>query len=181
MRRRLGYGAGGALLSVSILAGALVGAGWASTNAVRLRVAAVRVPLSVACPATAASPGCKITLQLRTTADGTVRGAMVVGRTTALLAPGKRRWITVSLTPRGRRLLRERSPLPVIATTVMTMQPTPALGTSTAPTPAAPTPVPVLRCGPVGSPGSPPIGPGPDAVLGGSSTAGLMKPLDCVA
>ncbi|HEY2656526.1 MAG TPA: hypothetical protein VGI55_12105 [Solirubrobacteraceae bacterium] len=120
-------------------------------------------------------------LQLRTTANGTARGGTVVGRTTALLAPGKRRWITVSLTTHGRRLLRERSPLPVIATTAITMQPTPALGTSTLPSPAAPTPVPVLPCGPVGSPGSPPLGPGPDAVLGGSATAGLTKSLDCVA
>lgn len=106
---------------------------------------------------------------------------MVVGRTTALVAPGKRRRITVSLTSHGRRLLREQSPLPVIATTVMTMQPTPAPGTATTPAPVAPTPIPVLPCGPVGSPVYPPIGPGPDAVLGGSVTAGLLKPADCVA
>jgi hypothetical protein len=177
MRRRLGYGTGLALLIVGVFAGALVGTGWASTKAVRLHVDAARVPLLVTCPSATASPGCRITLRLRTTAHGGIRSGMVVGHATALLAPGNQRRITVSLTRLGRRLLRQQSPLPLIATTVMTTPPPVA---STSPTPATTTPTSaVTPCHPAGPPVVAPIGPGPDVTAGGAVAGSLTNPLDC--
>jgi hypothetical protein len=177
MRRRLGYGTGLTLLTAGILAGALVGTGWASTKAIRLHADAARVPLLVTCPSATASPGCRITLKLRTTARAGVRAGMVVGDATALIAPGNRRRITISLTRLGRRLLHQQSPLSLIATTVMTTPPPVA---STPPAPATTTPTSaVTPCHPAGPPVVTPIGPGPDVTAGGAIAANPTSPLDC--
>lgn len=174
MRRRLGYGTGLALLIAGVFAGALVGTGWASTNAVRLHADASRVPLLVACPSATASPGCRITLKLRTAAHRGIRAGMVVGHATALVAPGNQRRITVWLTRLGRRLLHQHSPLPLIATTVTTAPPPVA---STSPAPATTTPT--APCHPAGPPVVTPIGPGPDVMAGGAVAGNLTHPLDC--
>ena len=174
MRRRLVSGTAVALLS----AGLLAGASSASTKAVRLRVDAVRVPVSVACPTATASPGCEIMLELRTTAHGRLRGGMLVGHRSALVAPGQRRRIAVLLSRLGQRLLREHSPLPLIATTLTEPPAAPPAGTATTPAPAttAPGTSGLPPCVP-GQPGGPPIGPHPFAGVGAGG--GLATPLDC--
>lgn len=167
--RRLVYGTGATLLSAGVLVGVLAGTGWASTKAVRLRADAARVPVFVACPVATPSPGCQITLELRTASQGRVRAGMLIGNTTALVAPGKQRRILVLLTRFGRRLLRHQSPLPLIATTVTSTPPVaPPVSAPTAPPTSAPSGGGLPRCGP---PVLHPIGPQPDGAAVG--------PLDC--
>lgn len=169
MIRRLAYVGAVSLLS----AGVFVASGWGSTRAVTVRVHAPRVTLSAVCPRGTPSPGCRITIKLRTAARGQ-RRSLLVGRKRTLVAPGDQRRITVSLTRLGRRLLHEHSPLRLRATTVTTSASAPSTtSTSTTTTPA--------DCRPTGPPVLPAAGPGPTAVVGGIYiVGGAVNPPDCV-
>jgi hypothetical protein len=122
-----------------------------------------------ACPGTTPSPGCRITIELRTTARGRQPTGRLVGRKGKLVAPGDRRRITVSLTRLGRRLLVEHSTLSLVATTITT-------SASAWPTTTTPT-----DCRPTGPPALPAAGPGPTALVGGIYIiGGAVNPPDCV-
>ena len=168
--RRLVYAGVVPLLS----AGALGGSAWGSTRAVTVHVHAARVAFSRGCPSTTPSPGCRITIELRTSARGQHRGARLVGSKRTRVAPGVRRRITVSLTRFGRRLLGEHSTLSLVATTITT----PASAPPTTSTPTTTTPT---DCRPTGPPVLPAAGPGPTAVVGGIYiVGGAVNPPDCV-
>jgi hypothetical protein len=101
---------------------------------------------------------------------------MLVGRKKTLVAPGNQRRVVVSLTRLGRRLLRERSPLPLIATTV-----TAAASGGTSTTSTTSTSTTQIACRPTGPPVLPAAGPGPTAVVGGIYViGGAVNPPDCV-
>ena len=164
MIRRLAYTGVVPVLS----AGLFVASGWGSTRAVTVRVHASRVTLPARCPGGTPSPGCWITIRLRTTARGR---SLLVGHKRTLVAPGDRRRITVSLTRLGRRLLHQISPLRLIATTVTTSSSTTSTSTTTTPT----------DCRPTGPPVLPAAGPGPTALVGGIYiVGGAVNPPDCV-
>jgi hypothetical protein len=150
-------------------AGAFGGSAWGSTRAVTVRVHTPRVAFSRACPRTTPSPGCRITIELRTAAGGQRPRGRLVGRKRTLVAPGDRRRITISLTRLGRRLLVEHSTLLLVATTITTASSTTSTSTTT------PT-----DCRPTGPPALPAAGPGPTAVVGGIYIAGgAVNPPDC--
>jgi hypothetical protein len=101
---------------------------------------------------------------------------MLVGRKKTLVAPGIKVRIVVSLTRLGRRLLRQHSPLPLVATTVTAA----ASGTSST-TPTTSTSTTQIPCRPTGPPVLPAAGPGPTAVVGGIYViGGAVNPPNCV-
>ena len=147
------------------------------------------MPLSALCPPVTPSPGCRVTIELRTIGRGAHRVGIMVGRATTLVAPGKDRSITIALSRLGRRLLRRHSPLPLIATTVMATASAARSKTATASTtPSSTTPSTsatastsaTVQCRPTGPPVLPAAGPGPTAVVGGIYiVGGAVNPVGC--
>lgn len=153
------------VLASGILVAALVGAAAASTRTATVRVHTKRVSVPVVCPLASGGSSCRITVELRTTGRR-IRSGVLVGRAKVLIAAGERTRVSVRLTRRGLRLLRQSSPLTLAATTTITTPLVPPSGSGSSTAPVS-TPAPAPLCRPVGPPMLPAAGPGPTAAVGG--------------